>query len=189
MLGRLARRRGAAASRSASRAVASGALLTLAERAGRAPRLVGRAVIVNDRADVARMAGAAGVHVGQDDLPADVVRRGRRREGDRRVVDAHERAGDAALAEPVGYLAVGPVFGTRPRTPGIRVVGLEVCGGATARAAAAMPVVAIGGITLERAPAVLEAGASAVAVIADLLSAAIPPGARATFLTGFARSR
>jgi thiamine-phosphate pyrophosphorylase len=75
---------------------------------------------------------------------------------------------DAALLEPVTYLAVGPVFGTRSKDTGYGPVGLELVGEA-ARRAGAMPVVAIGGITLDTAPQVLAAGATSVAVISDLL--------------------
>lgn len=127
-------------------------------------------IVVNDRADVARLSGAAGVHVGQDDLPvADV----------RRVIGAEALVGlsahtagqaSAALDQAVSYVAVGPVFGTRSKDTGYAPVGLALVSEVAALAAPrAVPVVAIGGITLETAPAVLAAGASSVCVIADLL--------------------
>jgi thiamine-phosphate pyrophosphorylase len=130
----------------------------------------GAIVIVNDRADLARLAGATGVHVGQDDLaPADV----------RRVVGAAAMVGlsthtrtqlDAAVVEPVDYVAIGPVFGTRTKDTGYAAVGLEMVRAAHAAAAPrGLPVVAIGGITLERAVDVLDAGATSLAVITDLL--------------------
>jgi len=130
----------------------------------------GATVIVNDRADVARLAGAAGVHVGQDDLAvADV----------RRILDAGSLVGlsthtaeqvDAALEQAVSYIAVGPVFGTRTKETGYGPVGLALVEEAAARASRrGVPVVAIGGITLGRAPDVLAAGASSVCVISDLL--------------------
>ena len=75
---------------------------------------------------------------------------------------------EAALHEPVTYIAVGPVFGTLTKETGYEAVGLELVRAAASRAAG-LPVVGIGGITLDRAPAVLAAGASAVAVISDLL--------------------
>ena len=79
----------------------------------------------------------------------------------------------AAAAEPISYLAIGPVFGTQTKAIGYDAVGLErvrlAVTGAHGR-----PVVAIGGITLERAPSVIEAGASAVAVIGDLLATGNP---------------
>src|SRR6185295_12045179 len=80
-----------------------------------------------------------------------------------------------ALAAPVGYIAVGPIFGTRTKATGYAPVGLELVREAR-RLGPGVPIVAIGGITLATAPAVLEAGATAVAVIGDLLAA--DPGAR-----------
>lgn len=71
------------------------------------------------------------------------------------------------------YIAVGPVFGTRTKSTGYEAVGLDLVRAAVARAGN-MPVVAIGGITLERASEVLASGASAVAVITDLVSAGDP---------------
>ena len=74
-------------------------------------------VIVNDRADIARLAGAAGVHVGQDDLSPDQVRD---IVGQRALVgrSTHTRAQlDAALSEPISYVAIGPVFGTSTKAP------------------------------------------------------------------------
>lgn len=131
------------------------------------------AVIVNDRADVARLCGAAGVHLGQDDLPVEDVRAMLGQSG---IVglSTHnpEQVGDA-LARPVTYVAVGPVYATATKDTGRRPVGLELVHAAARRAAAA-PVVAIGGITLDRAPEVLAAGAGAVAVIADLLAGGRP---------------
>ena len=78
---------------------------------------------------------------------------------------------DAGCAEPVDYLAIGPVFATGTKTDHAAPVGLDGVARAAARAArAGLPLVAIGGITLETAPAVIEAGAAAVAVIADLIA-------------------
>jgi thiamine-phosphate pyrophosphorylase len=75
----------------------------------------------------------------------------------------------AAAGEPVSYIAVGPVFGTATKDTGYTPVGLAMVAAAAARAGA-LPIVAIGGIDLERAPAVLAAGAASVAVISDLLT-------------------
>lgn len=128
----------------------------------------GAAVIVNDRVDVARMSGADGVHLGQHDLPAAVARR---QLGPDAIVGlsthtAAER--DDAWSQPLTYVAVGPVFATSTKQTGHAPVGLEAVRAAAVRRPA-RPVVAIGGITLERAPAVVAAGAAAVAVIGDLL--------------------
>ncbi len=129
----------------------------------------GARIIVNDRCDVALVAGAAGVHVGQNDLPAEAARD---LLGSAAVLglSTHDAAQvDAALLQPVDYLAIGPVYATRTKRTSTAAVGLEAVRQA-ARAAGGRPVVAIGGITLEAAPAVIAAGAASVAVISDLLA-------------------
>jgi thiamine-phosphate pyrophosphorylase len=130
----------------------------------------GSRVVVNDRADIARLAGAHGVHVGQDDLsPGDV----RRIVGDDTIVGLSTHSDSqigAALAEPISYLAIGPVFSTATKATGYERVGIEAVRQAAARAATVqLPVVAIGGITLATALQVIEAGATSVAVITDLM--------------------
>jgi thiamine monophosphate synthase len=75
---------------------------------------------------------------------------------------------EAARLEPVTYIAVGPVFETGSKETGYAPVGLAFVREAT-RLAGGLPIVAIGGITLETAPSVLDAGAASVAVISDLL--------------------
>lgn len=148
--------------------LSSAALLDLADAAVRLARPYQANIIVNDRADIALLSAAAGVHVGQDDLPPSAARR---LLGDGAVVglSTHSVAQvERALREPITYVAVGPVFGTRSKDTGYAAVGLELVGNA-ARLAGELPVVAIGGITLENARSVLEAGASSVAVISDLL--------------------
>ena len=146
-------------------------------------RPAGAVVIVNDRADIARLARAGGVHVGQDDLSPGHVRL---------VVGAgivglstHTREQiDAALGDPdVSYLAIGPVFTTGTKATGYDAVGLERVREAAARTAPrGVPLVAIGGITLERSAAVIEAGANAVAVISDVMTAGDPAARVAQFL-------
>lgn len=128
------------------------------------------AVIVNDRADIARMARAAGVHVGQDDLPPDAVRDVLG--GGVIGLSTHDpQQVDEALRTAADYVAVGPVFGTATKDTGYSARGLELVGRAAGRG---KPVVAIGGITLARAPEVIGAGAGSVAVITDLLSGGDP---------------
>jgi thiamine-phosphate pyrophosphorylase len=142
----------------------------------------GAAVVVNDRADIARMAGGAGVHVGQDDLPASAARA---LLGASAIVglSTHTREQvTAARTEPITYLAVGPVFGSRTKDTGYDAVGLDLVQFAGAAADPAMPVVAIGGITLERAPQVLAAGAASVAVIGDLFATGDPEARTRQFL-------
>ena len=155
-----------------------------------ATAIVGRAaaagatVIVNDRADVARLSGAAGVHVGQDDLtPAQV-----------RAVIGHDAIVglsthtldqlDRALRESIDYVAVGPVFGTGTKATGYAPIGLEAVRAAAARAAARhVPLVAIGGITRAHSRSVLDAGAQSVAVISDLLATGDPTARVREFLS------
>jgi thiamine-phosphate pyrophosphorylase len=87
------------------------------------------------------------------------------------------------VAGPASYLAVGPVFETGTKATGYTAVGLELVryaaqrlGASSGHPSAARVLVAIGGITLERAPQVIEAGATSVAVISDLLSTGDPEG-------------
>ncbi|MBM3777055.1 MAG: thiamine phosphate synthase [Acidimicrobiia bacterium] len=150
--------------------LASGALLDLAAELVEAGRSAGSRVIVNDRVDVARLAGAAGVHLGQDDLSVKDARA--QLPGDALVgLSTHTTSQiSAALQEPISYLAVGPVFQTGTKATGYAAVGLDLVRRARALAGPALPIVAIGGITLERTAAVLEAGATSVAVITDLLT-------------------
>jgi thiamine-phosphate pyrophosphorylase len=132
-------------------------------------------LVVNDRADIARLAGAAGVHVGQDDLPPEAARR---IVGPKGIVgvSTHSAAQlDAAVREPVDYVAIGPVFGTASKATGYDAVGLSMVEQAASRAhARGLRVVAIGGITLDRAADVMQAGADAVAVISDLFRTGDP---------------
>jgi thiamine-phosphate pyrophosphorylase len=147
----------------------------------------GARVIVNDRADIARLSGAAGVHVGQDDLaPADV----RTFVGTTAIVglSTHSTAQlEAAITQPVDYLAVGPVFGTTTKDTGYTAVGVDLVREAAALAPAALPIVAIGGITLDSAPDVIRAGAASVAVITDLLGGNAPAARVRAFLDRLSR--
>src|SRR5687767_3842513 len=125
-------------------------------------------IIVNDRVDVARLSGAGGVHVGQDDLPPAVARE---QLGPAAIAgfSTHTVAQvEEALREPISYVAVGPVFGTATKDTGYDAVGLDLVS-AAARLAGSIPVVAIGGVKLANARTAIDAGASSVAVISDLL--------------------
>jgi thiamine-phosphate pyrophosphorylase len=149
----------------------SAAFLALADRLVQLARERGATVVINDRPDVARLSGAAGVHVGQEDLPvADVLRV----TGSAAIVglSTHDAAQvDAALAGPATYIAVGPIFGTTTKDTGYDARGLELVRYAAGRG---KPVVAIGGITLDRAARVINAGATGIAVISDLLTGGDP---------------
>ena len=144
-----------------------------AEEALRVARSFGATLVVNDRADVALAVGADGVHLGQDDMPPGAARS---LLGARAVIgfSTHgvEQASEAA-GLPVDYIAVGPVFATSSKERPDPVVGLEGVR-AVRRAVGPLPLVAIGGITLESARRVLEAGADSVAVIGALLDASDP---------------
>ena len=153
-----------------SKHLGSRSFLTLASRAAAIAHAAGARLIVNDRADIAALASADGVHIGQDDLSATDVRRivgsGVTVGLSTHTTDQLERAIDA----PVDYVAIGPVFGTATKDTGYDAVGLDMVAAAAAIAGRrGLPLVAIGGITLERARAVLRAGATSVAVIGDLL--------------------
>jgi thiamine-phosphate pyrophosphorylase len=135
----------------------------------------GAQLIVNDRADIARLAHAAGVHVGQDDLSPEDARRVIGHEAIVGVSTHTEVQMAAALRAPVSYVAVGPVFGTSTKNTGYDAVGLDGVRRAAASARGeGLPLVAIGGITLTTAPDVIAAGADGVAVIADLLETGDP---------------
>jgi thiamine-phosphate pyrophosphorylase len=129
-------------------------------------RECGIRLVVNDRVDVALLVGADGVHLGQDDLSP---------EGARKILGGSAIIGfsthdldEARRAEalPVDYLAIGPIFETSTKTSGRSTLGVE--GARAVRAVTAKPLVAIGGITLETAPALLRAGLDGVAVISAL---------------------
>ena len=124
-------------------------------------------LILNDRADLAVLAGFDGVHVGQGDLLPDEARRvvgTERWVGTSTHTEEQVRAADLSGAD---YVAVGPVFATRTKLDAETVIGLE--GVRRARALTRKPVVAIGGITRANARSVVEAGADSVAVISALL--------------------
>ena len=134
-------------------------------------------MIVNDRADIARLAGADGVHLGQDDLEPSAARRIL---GGSAVIGLSTHSAEqvrAAARDPVDYIAVGPVFGTPTKETGYREVGTAMVSLArkiVQEDGTNRPIVAIGGITLEQAPDVILAGATSVAVISDLLSTGNP---------------
>jgi thiamine-phosphate pyrophosphorylase len=130
---------------------------------------LGVSFVVNDRPDAAVLAGASGVHVGQDDLEAEQARVlvG----NDKWVgVSTHniEQFRKAAKTS-ADYIAVGPVFATTSKANPDPVIGVEFI--RRARTLTDKPIVAIGGVTLENAASVIEAGADCVAVISDILRA------------------
>jgi thiamine-phosphate pyrophosphorylase len=133
----------------------------------------GVSFIVNDRPDVAFLAGATGVHVGQDDLD---VEQARGVAGPNKLlgVSTHNlEQFERAAASSADYIAVGPIFNTPSKANPDPAVGLDFL--RKVRGLTDKPIVAIGGITLERAAASIEAGADSVAVISGILSAPDPP--------------
>ena len=126
-------------------------------------------LIINDRLDIALAVGAAGVHLGQDDVPADAARA---LMGAAAVVGYSTHCVEQAIAAaklPIDYLAIGPIFATTTKSDTAPVLGLEGLR-AVRQAIGEFPLVAIGGITTANARSVIEAGADSVAVISALLS-------------------
>ena len=138
------------------------------------------ALIVNDRPDVAAIAGAKGVHVGQDDLGPEQARVVVGKEVWVGVSTHNLEQFRSAAATSADYIAIGPIFATTSKANPDPVVGLELI--REVRALTEKPIVAIGGITLDRAKAVIEAGADSVAVISDILLARSPGDRARQFL-------
>jgi thiamine-phosphate diphosphorylase len=129
-------------------------------------REAGATLIVNDRVDIALAADADGVHLGQDDI---TVEEARDILGDKKIIGVSTHWLDqfrAALDTSANYIAVGPVYPTKTKENPDPVVGLDLV--RETRKIADRPIVAIGGITHERAPEVIAAGADSVAVISAL---------------------
>jgi thiamine-phosphate pyrophosphorylase len=144
-----------------------GALLDVVRGVVGAARPLGATVIVNDRADLAALAGADGVHLGQDDLPPSEARA---IVGSRTIIGVSTHTPqqvDEAVAGTADYIAVGPVFRTVTKDTGYHPQGFELVRRAAGRG---KPVVAIGGITLATGGEVLAAGADSLAIISDLLT-------------------
>jgi thiamine-phosphate pyrophosphorylase len=152
--------------------------------------------IVNDRADIARLADASGVHVGQDDLPVDDARAIREK-----IVPPSERAMEkfwigvsthtleqvrSAAKTSADYIAVGPIFSTTTKQNHEPTVGTDFI--RQARQLTSKPLVAIGGITVATAAEIFRAGADSIAVARDLVGAPDPAVRAAEYLaiaTGF----
>lgn len=147
----------------------------------------GAVCLINDRVHIAQAVGAHGVHLGADDLPIDAARRilpaaaiigGTAR--DPESARAARRAGAT-------YLGIGPVWGTTTKVGLPQPIGLE--GLAAVCEAVDLPVIAIGGITAERAALCREAGAHGVAVVGAIASAEDPGLATAELLEAVGESR
>jgi thiamine-phosphate pyrophosphorylase len=147
---------------------------------------------VNDRADIARLAGANGVHVGQDDLPVDDARA-----ICKQITSRSERVASAekfwvgisthtleqvrsAAATSADYIAIGPIFATTTKQNHEAIVGTSLI--RQARQLTTKPLVAIGGITVATAEEVFRAGADCIAVARDLICAPDPASRIAEYL-------
>jgi thiamine-phosphate pyrophosphorylase len=130
-------------------------------------------LVINDRADVAALIGAAGVHLGQEDLPTHEARR---LLGEDRLIgfSTHDpsQVEQAMRSVAADYLAFGPIFPTRSKADPDPAQGLD--GLRRARSLCSLPLVAVGGITVDNAADVLRTGADAVAVIGAIASSADP---------------
>jgi len=184
-----------------SRAVAGGATLVqlrvkawtdrrfldLAVAVRRALTPAGVPLIVNDRPDIARACRAAGVHLGQSDLPIAAAREilGRRA----LIGLSAATPGQAVEGERAGadYLGVGPVFATPSKADAGAPLGLGAI--RRIRRVTGLPVLAIGGVGPDSAAEVVRAGADGVAVISAITGAADPAGEAARFLEAIGPSR
>jgi len=152
--------------------MAKGEQYSIARALRRLTQLHGALFIVNDHADIAIAADADGVHLGQDDLPPSAVRELPGFDGRLigRSTHSLEQA-KGAIGEGADYLAVGPVYPT-PTKAGRPPVGTALV--SDVAAIADRPFLAVGGINDENAPAVVEAGAGAIAVVRAVYDAADP---------------
>jgi thiamine-phosphate pyrophosphorylase len=129
-------------------------------------------IIINDRPDIASITQAAGVHLGQEDLPVEAARKlcptpqwvGISTHNLEQIRAANNTSAD--------YIAVGPIYPTTTKQNPDPVVGLDLI--RAAKKLTRKPIVAIGGITINSAPAVFQAGADSVAIISDLVNAPDP---------------
>ena len=129
----------------------------------------GCVLIINDRADIALAVNADGVHVGQEDLPLAAARKV---VGPGKIIGVSTHDPQQAIAAQRGgadYIGFGPLFGTSTKATGYSVRGLDQL--REIRKLVNVPIVAIGGVTAERAVSALDAGANAVAMISDLVLA------------------
>ena len=137
--------------------------------AARLCRESGVTCIVNDRVDIALAIDADGVHLGQDDMP---VAAARRLLGQDKIIGLSTHSIgqlEAALREPVDYLAIGPIFDTSTKSDPDPAIGIEMLSKA-AKTSGMMPLVAIGGIKADNLASIISAGAASAAIIGALLS-------------------
>lgn len=148
------------------------ALVRLVERVVRVAEPHAATVVVNDRVDVARRAGAHGVHLGQSDVAPSEARR---RLGAGAVIGLSLESVDHAASSDVSYAAVSPVYATPTKTDTAPALGLE--GVRSLRRTVRVPLIGIGGIDVHRAGEVIRAGADGVAIVSAILGAKSPVNA------------
>jgi thiamine-phosphate pyrophosphorylase len=145
---------------------------------------LGVQLVINDRVDIAIAVKADGVHLGQDDLPPG---KARMLLGEDRIIGSSTHTLDQALeadSAPVDYIAIGPAFPTSTKENLDAIVGTANIREIKSRIS--KPLVAIGGITLESARSVIDAGADSIAVISDLLATTDITGRTRRFLESLA---
>ncbi|MFC6651293.1 thiamine phosphate synthase [Paenibacillus rhizoplanae] len=151
-------------------ALKGAALLQLGGQLREICRNSGIKFIVNDDLELAAALDADGIHVGQDDLPARLIRQ---RLGEHKIigVSAHNLTeARQAIADGADYLGVGPVYPTTSKDDAQAVRGTTVIE-ELRRSGLSIPVVGIGGITLENAPPVIRAGADGLSIISAIAGA------------------
>lgn len=152
--------------------LAAGEMLRTATEIAKIARQHGAKFFVNDRPDVAYLAGADGVHVGQDDLSVENARAIVGQDRWVGVSTHNQEQFERAVATSADYVAIGPIFATTSKANPDPVVGTDLL--RRLRPLTKKPIVAIGGIRLQHAAEVIKAGADSVAVISDILRAADP---------------
>lgn len=173
----------------------AGELLRVARSAARACRERGAILLINDRPDVARLAGADGVHLGQDDLPVEEARAVLGGEAIVGLSTHSEGELDLALAAGADYVGFGPIFATATKTatapfasPLPAPHGPQGLARAVARARG-VPVIAIGGITAANTGLLAGTGAAGIAAIGELCAAGDPEARARALIAAFAPSR
>ena len=168
--------------------VSDAELLRIASQAAIQCRDAGALFLVNDRPDIARLAGADGVHLGQEDLPIEAARAVLGPDALIGLSTHSDAELDAAIAAGADCVGFGPIFATssKPGSPLPPPHGFEGLRRATARAHG-VPVIAIGGLSEQHASEVARAGARCLAAIGELCRAADPEAAARRLAHAFDR--
>ena len=146
----------------------SGEFLSWCDEITKEAKLFGAQVVVNNRSDIASLAGADGVHVGQDDLSVEEIRKQFPKLSIVGISTHNITQFECSIKLSTDYVAVGPIYKTSTKETELSAIGVKLIEHAV-KICPDRPIVAIGGITLDRVKDVIEAGASTVAVISDLL--------------------